>query len=81
MAILPIVLDDRVWYIIITKGKEKRKGYEMNTTGEVTKLYVLEEKNGEKHFFASVFDRNRFYNRLETWEQFYSKRYEIELTK
>jgi hypothetical protein len=48
---------------------------------ELTKLYVLEEQNGTKHYFASIFKRNWFFNRLETWEQFSCKTYEIELTK
>ncbi len=52
----------------------------MKLTKEITKLYVLEEKNGEKHYFISTFDRNEFYNKLGTWEQFYSKIYEIDLT-
>lgn len=46
---------------------------------ELTKLYVLELANGEKHFFGKETDRNWFFNMMSGYNQVTCKRYEISL--
>lgn len=46
---------------------------------ELTKLYVLELVNGEKHFFGREVDLYWFYNQMSDYNKMNSKSYEISL--
>ena len=49
---------------------------------EITKLYIVELKNGERHIFASEYDRNTFLNLLDakhSYLRYTAKTYEWEI--
>lgn len=46
---------------------------------ELSKLYIVELANGEKHFFGKEIDRNYFLNMLSDSKLITCKTYEVEL--